>query len=328
MRYSFQTMTTEAHLHFQAGPNPRCSPDEIAAQVEGAVAEIVALMGPNSPGGDLKRLNDSPPGHWIQVHPRTWHVLEEAALWYELSGGAFDPSAGTLKNLFNFQGYDLERWPEAAEPEAARQALGLDKIKRRPEDRSLSLTRPGQKLDFGAIAKGYAVDRAIEVLEENGLENALAEIGGEVKAIGLNPGPPPRPWRVGIEDPRAGEESGLALELSNAAVASSGHRLRYFNYGGRRYSHIIDPRTLQPITDQVAGVTVAHPSSCMTADALSTALSILGPDEGLEFLRRAHREAAAKVQGVEVIMFIRDRKQDIEVRVLAAGPEGVLMRSA
>lgn len=270
---TFQTMTTEAHISFVPEAGAGLRPEEIMRRVEEGIGEVVRLMGPQSPGGDIKRLNGSRPGRWVKVDARTWRVVAEARLWHELSRGAFDPTIGIIKKLFVFDRGLLARWPSELETGRAAEGLGFDKIGMRSDDMSLCLTVPGQRLDLGAIAKGYALDRAAEILIENGIKNGVVEIGGEVKVLGLHPGPPPRPWRVGVEDPRFGGRSKFVLEMSNSAVASSGGLHRYFLYQGRSYSHIIDPRSCRPLENNILGVTAAHPRSCMTADALGTALS-------------------------------------------------------
>ena len=318
---SFQTMTTEAHISISAEPDGEL----ILARARAAVEEVVRLMGPHSPDSDIKRLNDSRPGQWIQVDPHTWKVLGEARLWHELSQGAFDPTIGRVKKLFAFDQRILEKWPDDREIVEAAAGVGFDKIKMRPGQ--LSLTVPGQRLDLGAIAKGYALDRAAEVLTDNGVRNAMVEIGGEVKVLGLHPGPPPRPWRVGIEDPRSGGKSKFTLEMSDSAVASSGGLHRHFIYNGRSYSHIIDPRTCQPLAGHgLLGITVAHPLSCMTADALGTALAVLGPVEGLECLERYSRNCGAGAYGVQVIFFSLNRENECEGLLLLIEESGRVSR--
>ena len=131
------------------------------------------------------------------------------------------------------------------------------------------------------------------------MKNALVDIGGELRLIGLKPGTPPVPWRVGIRDPRGGDVL-ETLELSGASVATSGNYENFFAYRGKRYQHIIDPRTGLPLADDVAGTTVIHPRSCLAADALATTMCVLGPDAGEDFIR--DQALGLFSQGVRVIM--------------------------
>lgn len=326
LQFSFQTMTTEAHISFQAEAGVPVAAEQIRARVEAGVKEVVDLMGPGGEVSDVKRLNDSPPGQWVQLNPRTWQVFQEARLWHGFSCGAFDPTSGAIKKMFIFEGGFLLKWPEERRLDEAAALVGLDKIMVRPEDRSLALTRIGQRLDLGAIAKGYAVDRAAEILLENGVKNGLVEIGGEIRVLGLHPGPPPRPWRIGLEDPLSGGNTKFKLELSNAAVAASSGLNRFFTYEGRRYSHIIDPRASRPLPGKTLGVTVAHPSSCMTADALSTALWILGPEEGRLCLERYQAARGPEAPGTQAVVFSLNRNGAGEGLFLSIDEKGVSTR--
>ncbi len=170
----------------------------------------------------------------------------------------------------------------------------------------LSWAAEGMRLDLGAIAKGFGVDRAAEALLAQGAKNALVDLGGELRLLGAKPGDPASPWTAGIRDPRG---TGILerLDLENAAVATSGGYERFFMYNGERYTHIIDPRTGLPLKDgqgSVAGVTVIHPDSCLAADALATTLTVLGRDEGKAFLEK--QALGLFTKGIRVILLTVD----------------------
>jgi thiamine biosynthesis lipoprotein len=138
--------------------------------------------------------------------------------------------------------------------------------------------------DLSSIAKGYAVDRLVRLLDVPDVSSCLVEIGGELRARGVKPNG--EPWWVAVEIPPDlidGPE--VLIALCNLSVASSGDYRRYFDHGGRRYSHTIDPRTGSPVRHAIASVTVVHPE-CMLADACSTALAVMGPEAGLAFADR------------------------------------------
>ncbi len=139
----------------------------------------------------------------------------------------------------------------------------------------------GVQLDFSSVAKGFAVDQLARALEAQGVQHYLVEVGGELRGAGMKRDV--QPWWVGLEAvPGADEASPVVVALHGLAVATSGDYRRYFQHGAWRASHTLDPSTGYPIRNEVASVTVLHPE-CMAADALSTALSVMGPEAGMAF---------------------------------------------
>ena len=168
--------------------------------------------------------------------------------------------------------------PDDDQIENAIQKTGYAKLKARLEPPALRKAHSSLSINLSAIAKGWGVDRVAELLTARKVDAWLAEIGGEVRASGNKPGG--EPWRVGIESPAEGRRSlQRAIPLQDLAVATSGDYRIYFEHGGRRYSHTIDPRTGRPVTHQLASVSVFAPT-CLEADAIATALMVLGPDAG------------------------------------------------
>lgn len=280
----FEVMNTYARITVPGGPGLADSPAALAELAERAVREVNDLMGPFGERSDVRRLNEAPAGTWVEVDPSTWLVVMEALRWCRLSGGAFDPTIGPIKRLFTFDQSENAPWPDADALADARARTGADKLRYRREGMALSWAVDGMALDLGAIAKGYAADRAAEILRANGVRSALVDIGGELRVLGMKPGTPPTPWKAGIRNPRGGDVL-EEMELSDAGVATSGDYERYFIHDGKRYEHIIDPRAGLPLTESVASVTVVHPNYCLAADALATTLCVLGPEDGLDFIR-------------------------------------------
>lgn len=262
--------------------------EAIERAIAAALAEIVAQMSHWEPDSDLSRFNAAPANSAHALRAEFASVIDAALAVAAASGGAYDPTAGSLVALWGFGPSDPGGLrprhdepgfvpPTAADCAAARcdwRALGWDAATRR-------LAQPGGlRLDLSAIAKGYAVDRVSAVLAECGLPDHLVEIGGELRGAGLKP--EGQPWWVDLEPPAP--HCGLAptrIALHGLAVATSGDYRRCFvDADGRRRSHTLDPRTGRPIEHGIASVSVVH-ASAMWADAWSTALTVLGPDEGL-----------------------------------------------
>lgn len=210
-------------------------------------------------------------------------ALEAAAT----SNGAFDPTVGPLMTLWGFRGTPVAHPPTTAAITAVRECVGWRHVQldtSRSDAPTASLSRPGMHLDLGGIAKGYAVDLAYDRLREVDESDFLINLGGNIRACGV-PGAGRDGWRVGVRDPYHNNDLLGMLTLHNGeAVATSGNYERFVVLDGVRYAHIIDPRSGRPIIG-VAGVTVVAPTATQ-ADALSTALFVLGPEEGLKLLKQ------------------------------------------
>jgi thiamine biosynthesis lipoprotein len=205
----------------------------------------------------------------------------------DASGGAYDPAAGALVNLWGFgparrydhAGFYAPDGDAIARAQAQRAAarVALDREGRR-------LLQPGGAvLDLSSIAKGYAVDRLALCLERRGLHHYLVEAGGELRGAGVKPDG--HPWWVELEGVPDIDAAQAIVALHGLAIATSGDYRQYFTQDQRRVSHTLDPRTGRPVANDVASVTVLAPT-CMAADALSTVLTVLGPVDGLAFAER------------------------------------------
>ncbi len=299
----FQTMRTFAVITIPAGSGATGNVEEIAQLAKAAVMKVDELMSPVGEKSDVHRLNNTPADQWVDVHPLTWKVVMEALRWHRLSNGAFDPTIGPIKALFKFNKDEAVSWPDAKTLAEARSRVGAEKLHYDREGMRLLWAVDHMRLDLGAIAKGFAADEAARVLLSYGVKNALVNIGGELRTLGKKPGSPPIPWRAGIQHPRR-DDMEEKLELENAAVATSGDYENYFTYQGKRYEHIIDPKSGLPISSGPASVTVIHPNSCLAADALATTLCVLGPENGKVFLER--QAVGLFSAGIRVIMLLPD----------------------
>lgn len=255
------------------------------AVLDSAVLALSAVdreMSTWKPDSALMRLNRLPPGEAMKVSPQFRYVLETAEAVRLESGGAFDVSVGALVNAWGFGPGDRGEAPSAATIEALRPAPSGG-YRLLPGDQ-VSRIREDVFIDLSAIAKGYAVDVALDVLASGGCPDSMVDIGGEVRAIGN--GPKGNGWRIGIESPEA-VQGGIegVLVLHDRAVATSGDYRNYREVDGKRVSHTIDPRDGYPIRHGLASITVVHENTTL-ADAWATALNVLGPEDGMEVAER------------------------------------------
>lgn len=228
------------------------------------------------PSSELWALNRQAGGPAVPVSEPLWDILEQAIAYSRETKGAFDVTVGPIVQLWGF----LEgprRVPSDEEIAQARTRVGYRKIDRDPSRRMVRLTTPGMVLDFGGIAKGYALDRAVERLRQAGLRHGLLNFGGEIYAMGTSDGLD-RPWTVIVRHPRRPDRVWQEFHVRDMAVSTSGDYERFFVARGRRYSHILSPWTGRPVETDVVSVTVVTPSAT-EADALSTAFFVMGPEQ-------------------------------------------------
>ena len=248
-----------------------------------AVENVDALMSTYKPDSDASRLNARDEQAPVRVSYATVRVLDRAARISKMTGGAFDITVRPLVELWRRAGKE-KVLPTDEEIEAARALVNWDRgvliDGRCDESGGPVLVKPrGAQIDLGGIAKGYAVDQAINSIRgQKSVTAALVDAGGDLYAFGSPPGRDH--WIVGIQHPGS-EEHILksTLKLKDRAVATSGDYRQFFEIDGVRYSHIIDPRTGRPV-EHMASVTVIA-LDATTADALATAISVLGPEDGL-----------------------------------------------
>ncbi len=262
-------------------------------KLSGSIAEVLnavdARMSTYKPESELSVLNGSDIAVPQALSRQLANVLALALDVHQQSEGAFDVTVGPLVQLWGFGSRSTNQVRPAKEDLKAvldsigSQALTLDQDK-------LQLSRSkAVEIDLSAIAKGFAVDELANYLKSKGIEHFLVEVGGELRASGLNKRG--HLWLVGIEKPDAAPGNALgAVPLRDVAIATSGDYRNYFEEEGVRYSHTIDPRTGQPVTHQLASVSVLHASAAL-ADAWATALNVLGPDQGLAIANKLDLQA-------------------------------------
>lgn len=271
------------------------SPTERAARqvLRAAAAElqrVESLMSRFSTASEVGRFNASGDGAVVHLGPETSHVIRAALEWAELSDGAFDPTLESLTRAWD-PGY-RSRPPSRSElrvPAArsggwrALASISADPWPSVPDGGETYLRNEDNGLDLGGIAKGYAVDAAARVLREHGVFSGLVNVGGDLMAMGE--APDGSPWRVGVRDPADPRNVVRSLEVTDRGVATSGDYLRFFDHGGVRYHHILDPETRAPARGRVRTITVVA-DDVMTADAAATTAFVLGPSRAEPVLAR------------------------------------------
>ena len=256
---------------------------DLQRRIEDRLRAINASMSTYLPDSEISRLNDFPAGEPYTVSEELMTVLSLSEDLFETTGGSFDPTVGPVVDLWGFGPKTIQRRPDEAAVQTALGQVGWGEHVRLDRAASTVLkTSADVRIDLSAVAKGYAVDELLELLGNVGVENALVEVGGELRAVGSRDPGNSGAWRVGIESPRGpanGQRAHRILPLPDRAIATSGDYRNFYEVDGVRYSHTIDPQTGRPVTHRGASVTVVA-SDCASADALATALLVMGPDDG------------------------------------------------
>lgn len=254
--------------------------------------EIDRLMSNYKEDSEVSRVNRLKGNERMRLAPQTFDVIQRSKEFGKLTSGAFDITVEPLLELWGFYSGGVARLPDDDEIKKALGLVGYDKIVLDKEKETIGFTKEGVRIDLGGIAKGYAVDKVIGVLGGFGIKRALVEAGGDIFVRGS--GTNFSGWQIGVQHPRKEGEYLTILELEDKAVSTSGDYERYFIINNKRYSHIIDPRTGLPKSNVPASVTVIARDST-TADAIATAIFVIGPENGIKLI-----ESMTGVEGMIV----------------------------
>jgi len=294
-RLSGHTMGTTWHVTLTAPAGLSLRAAALTAGVEQTLEAVNASMSTYRDDSEISRFNRLPVNSWFTVSESFFHVLSAALAVGRDSGGAYDITVGPLVNLWGFGPAGVAVTPpEPAAIEQTLQQVGQHWLRLDSSEMRV-LKTADVYLDLSSIAKGWAVDEVARWLREQGIEDYLVEVGGEMRVAGQSPRGDA--WRVAIEQPDA-RQFGIAgaIRLSDQGVATSGSYRNFFEVDGVRYSHSIDPRTGYPIAHELVSVTVVN-ASTMLADAWATALTVLGAQEAW---------SVAQAQGLAVYLIERD----------------------
>jgi len=237
-------------------------------------AEIDSLMSTWRADSPVSRLNSAPAGTWVHVGREVCRVLSAAIVACRHTGGAFDPTVLPLVRLWGFRGGRVTV-PDSLDLEAALALVGIQAVEVDGDRSRLLLS--GMAIDLGGIAKGYALDRAAAAMQRTGAIGGMLDLGGNLLVFGAGPG-----HEVGIVDPERPDALALTVPLSDKSVATSGQYEKFVTIGGQVYGHILDPRTGWPVPSVISATVIAP--RAIRADALATAVVVLGADAGLALL--------------------------------------------
>lgn len=256
--------------------------EALQAGVEGILAQINRQMSTYDSQSELSRFNQNPSTDWVAVSPELLAVIQEALRVSALTRGAFDVTVGPLVDLWGFgpQPKNDAALPSEQAIQEVLARVGYRRIETRTDPPAIKKERADMTIDLNAIAQGYAADRVAGYLESLGIGNYLVDTGGELRVRGHNA--EGALWRIAIEEPSPDRRAiERIIRLTDQGIATSGSYRNFFEKDGQRYSHEIDPQAGRPIRHNLVSVTVVHPSAAF-ADAVSTALMVLGSERGFK----------------------------------------------
>lgn len=277
-RLSFPALGTLCEVQYATSGSDRQAAD-FERVVVSWVNEFEAKYSRFRPGSLISRINAAAGKDWVEIDEEMEGLLKLCDSLYFLTQGILDPTSLPLIRLWDYKSAN-PRVPAAPDLAAALALVGWKKVQREPG--RVFLPRVGMALDFGGFGKEYAVDFVAQLAVERGIAAALVDFGHDLRAVGAPPGRPA--WHIGLEDPTHVGATRGSMALVNRGVASSGDYLRCFVVDGKRYGHIIDPRTGWPVSNGCTQATVVA-SSCLQAGILSTTAFVLGVPLGIEFIQ-------------------------------------------
>jgi thiamine biosynthesis lipoprotein len=265
-------------VHAEVWHEDAAAGQRILDSVIAEMRRIEAEYSPYLESSELSRINREAGAGWVTTTAEMVELLRVSARVSELTDGAFDITYASVGRYYDYR--------QGERPDEDTLAKGLDAINYEfveldVENHRVRFAHPLVYIDLGGIAKGFAVDRCIELIEAAGIGAASVSAGGDSRIIGDRHG---EPWTVGVQDPRNEGEMAVLLPLVDTAVSTSGDYERFFEEDGIRYHHILDPTTGDSARDSWS-VTILGPEATIT-DALSTSVFVLGPERGLELVNR------------------------------------------
>lgn len=272
-----------------------------AAAAFARIADLNAKLSDYDLESELSKLSrTSGLGHFVPVSDDLWRVLEASQHWAERTGGAFDITVGPVVNLWR-HARRMQQLPRADRLSDAQARVGYTNLVLDPKKHAALLRVPEMRLDLGGIAKGFAADEALRTLRRNGVTRALVAAAGD---IALGDAPPGSPgWKIELDSGDTNVPPKVLL-LWRAGVSTSGDLFQFLEIDGVRYSHIVDPRTGLGLTN--SGMVAVIAPDGMTADALATAVSVLGPTGGLRLIRSTPR-TAVRIMSENAIEFPKEK---------------------
>lgn len=277
-KLSFPALGTNCEVQYFA-PSGDAQAAGFERAVVGWVNAFEAKYSRFLPDSLLSRINAAAGREWVEIDAEMEALLQLCDTLHFMTQGVLDPTTLPLIRLWNYKA-DTPRVPTAAEVATAKALVGWKKVLRAPG--KVFLPETGMALDFGGFGKEYAVDIAAQIATDHGIASALVDFGHDLRSVGTPPGRPA--WHIGLEDPLKPGSCTGSLAVIGKGVASSGDYIRRFVVEGKRYGHIIDPRTGWPVANTCLQATVVA-ASCLQAGVLSTTAFVLGVPRGIEFIQ-------------------------------------------
>ena len=315
-KQSMQAMTTHIEWSYwldkeqqnqvkeQGGQQGVNNSRSIDAALSAVFEDVDQSMSRHSGTSELSYVNKMAAEHPVSVSPSLYRVLDASMRMSLLSAGAFDMTFASVGYLYD---YRKKRRPDLAALASTKSLIDYRLVRLEPKTQTVHFLKPGVRIDLGGIAKGYSVDKAIEVLQTYGVQHARVSAGGDMRLLGSKRG---EDWVVGIKDPRQPDLLAVRLPLSDIAISTSGDYERFFiDSDGERIHHILSPSTGEP-AGALQSVTVIGQTS-MDTDALSTAVFVLGVEQGLALIN--------SLEGFDAILI--DQKRNMHYSVGLMPPE-------
>lgn len=284
--------------------------EKILDKVFERVKEIEDLVSINEDGTELDKLNENAGIMPVRLSDTSLEIIDRALYYSEMSDGGYDLTIGPLVKLWSI-GLPEAKVPTKEEINEVIKNIDYSKVKINKDTNEVFLSEKGMLLDLGSIAKGYAADEIVKILNEENINSAIIDLGGNIYALGLKDGN--KNWKIGIQNPfdNRGRIIG-ALEVSNKTVVTSGVYERYIEQDGVKYHHILNPSTGYPYDTEIAGVSIISDKS-IDGDALSTLIFTKGLEEGLEFVENIENIDAIFVTNNKDVYITKGLKGNFEI---------------
>jgi FAD:protein FMN transferase len=291
--YTFYRVILDTSVELQISASSTAEAELVRDDVFAEMERLEELFSRSLSASDVSVINSRSGQDPVTVDREVFYVTVQALNYSEISNGAFDPTVAPLIDLWGFIGQDY-RLPAPEEIERLLPLVDYRLVEYDDESLEIYLPKEAMALELGGIAKGYIIDRALAVIGDRGVENAFVNVGGDIGMIGVKPDG--NPWRIGIRNPRNDTNIIAVLPAFDGAVVTSGDYERVFEVDGKTYHHILDPKDGMPAR-VLASVTIAA-DTAIAADALSTAVFVMGPVEGMSLIE--------SLPGVEGILITPD----------------------
>ena len=275
------------------------------------IHKVDDLMSDYKDDSEISEVNRDGFKRAVHLSQSTYEVLQRSIKFSKLTEGAFDITVGPLVDLFH-SAEKKQVAPTKEQIARAKSKVGFEKLKLNDQNRTVQLAVDGMRLDLGGIAKGYAVDKAVEAMQKCGAIGGMVDLGGDIRCFGT-PLKGKKHWTIGLQKPTsakniAGRDIMLKLQLTNEAVATSGDYQQFVLIEGKRYSHIINRKT-GTSTEGLSSVTIIT-NNATDADALATAVSVMGTEKGLKLIESTDDTEAILIPAGKTLKFIKTANTD------------------